>query len=219
MANLPVLTREQCEANLRRGTTANFDRVIVYMPRFALGNGRYTSEKGKFVIAHMRITYWHGGDDDWDLGKGVFQNEHGVSVKPVYVMYDDEKCFESFLFSRIRKLGSKKAVSEILFELNSHLELYKDDLRYAIAQEWCGQEPWRIFPTIARDCIRPIRDLHGNTVAWHTPSMMRSDLKRIMDYMLPYGYDDKLPAKHLCDEPMEDSSDEEDSDIDQVDEN
>ncbi len=219
MANLPVLTRQQCEANLHRGTTANYDRVIAYMPRFALGNGTFTSEKGKFVVAHITITYWHGEDHDWALGEGVFENEHGAPVKPVYVMYDDDRCFESFLFARIRRLGSKKAVNEILFELNSHLELYRDELRYAIAQEWCSQEPWRIFPTLLRDCIRPIKNGLGHTVAWYTPGMMRSDLKRIMGSMLPYGYDDALPASHLCDEPMEDSAEEDESEIDEVEPN
>ncbi len=184
----------------------------MYLPRYALGNGEYTSEKGEFDAYEIEDTYWHGEDDDWNLSEGVFENEHGCQVKPVFISFNDEQCFEAYLFCRVRKLASGKAVDHIIEELNNHLDIYEDDLRLAIAQEWCDQEPWRMFPICMADCRRPVRDMNGEVVAWIAPPMGRQDLKRIMSYMLPKGYDDSLPATHLSDEALDDDSDLDPSD-------
>ncbi len=171
-----------------------FSNAIVYLPRYRRHDGTHTNENGLFQEFDLRMTYWGTTLDDWHLDEDTHANDHGSPVKSVYVTYDGVEYYEGFLYCRVRSRTLYKVVHDVLQQLNLHLNLYVDDLRLGIAQEWCAQEPYRILPQSKNDCIKPIYDEDGRVVDHYIP---QHDVSAIMLSHLPKGYDDEKPANDV----------------------
>ena len=85
-------------------------------------------------------------------------------------------------------------VDEILGQLNAHIDLFKDELREDIAQEWCAQENWRRYPYKPGPFNDPKISIYG---VLYDANPILDGLDEVMDYLLPKGYDDETPATDL----------------------
>ncbi len=177
----------ECVANkhLHRSEVYNeFPELIVYVKRHERPDGSYTSERGSFHVVYTYNIFLGKDLDDWNLDKDFFENQFGVPVKQVFVTFGaDMVFFAATLFCRVKPSASRANVNKILNALNSHLDLYEDNLRYGIAQEWCGQENWRVFPFDASQEAQPGMYLQ--------PDLNVSD---IMSHLLPEGYGEEMPS-------------------------
>ncbi len=168
-----------------------FDRLIVYLPRKLLQDGGVTSKKGEFKCFPLTKIISETKLDDWHLEANCYYNDYGTRVKPVEVTTNDREYHESYLFCRILTLASKNHVVDIERYLNAYLEQYKDELRDGIAQEWCSQEQFRIFPRRQDHCIEPLEvDSSGKATLYKVPNV---NMKEVLRDMLPQGWDDERP--------------------------
>ncbi len=199
MANLPplrpVMPADEIRQVLRcHGLDREFSSVIVYLPSYQRHDGTRTNESGRFQEFDLRYTYWGTTMDDWHLDEDVFVNDHGSPVKSVYVSYDRVEFYEAFLYCRVRQRLAYHVVHKVMVQLNLHLNLYVDELRLGIAQEWAAQEPYRILPRFQSGCIHPILDENGQEIDHHYPE---HDIPATMADQLPNGYDEDLPATDI----------------------
>ena len=160
-----------------RSTT--FSHVIVYYPRYNLTDGTYTSFKGCFKVFPLEDLALSYPINDFYLEKDMYQNSFGTLVKPIGVKHRRNMYLEAYLFARIRVNAQMVLVNAIASRLNRQLEIYQDNLRDGIGQEWCAQEQWRIFPRFA-GMIHPVNTVDGSV----------ETLREIMADLLPRGYDD-----------------------------
>ncbi len=182
---------KECFVDLSLGAR-QFNRVIVYLPRKRLRDGTFTSHQGEFVCFPLKKVICESKLDDFHLEDYVFYNEHGTPVKPIEVTTNDVEYHQAALFCRVRILASKHHVTNITRYLNAYLGRYKDDLRDGIAQEWCAQELYRIFPTLDEHCLQPAEiDSTGKTTLYNVPNV---DILSILREMLPGGWDDETPV-------------------------
>ncbi len=177
----------ECVANkhLHRSQFYNeFPELIVYVKRHQRPDGSYTSERGSFHVVYTYNVFLGADIDDWHLNNDFFENQFGVPVKQIFVTFGaDMVFFSSCLFCRVKPGASRLNVNKILDALNTHLDMYEDNFRYGIAQEWCGQENWRVFPF----------DEQQEAV----PGMLQQpdlDISAVMSHLLPGGYGEDMPA-------------------------
>ncbi len=164
---------------LAKPASKTFSHVIVYTPRYKMPDGSYNSFKSRFELISFDNIAIGYPLTDYELEKGVRKNEFGTPVKPIGVRYRDTKDYLiAYLFARVRVGAQMVLVHAISSRLNRQLELYKDDLRDPIAQEWCAQEMWRIFPRF-KGTIHAVDTCEGSV----------DTLREIMADMLPQGYD------------------------------
>ncbi len=194
LALAPVMSRAACQAVLHRVHSNDFESVIVYLPRYERHDRTWTSENGLFQEFSLNMTFWGTGTDDWQLDEDHFLNDNGSAVKSVYVSFEDFEYFEAFLYSRVRKHTPYRQIRDVNLQLNKHLDLYRDELRLGIAQEWCDQEPWRILPRFIYQCISEVFNNDGTNAGWTYPE---HDIAAIMSSHLPRGYDEDLPATDI----------------------
>ncbi len=168
----------ECSVILGSSSSGNFDQVIVYLKAHKYQDGYYTSLKGQFRIFEMKDVVISSPLNDFMLDGEMYETRHGTSVRPVSVRVRDETFLRAALFARVRKGAQMSWLKAIVQTLNNNLEKYKDHLRDAIAQEWCSQEHWRIFPS-KRGTKYPDQYEAGNMEI----------LKSLMREMLPMGYD------------------------------
>ncbi len=190
----PIMKKNECRRVFRRARTNDFDSVIVFLPRYLLQDRTYTSRHGLFQDFDLRMTFWGSGIDDFHVDEDMQSNDHGTFVKSVYVSFDNDEYLEAFLYARVRKHSHYGQVRDVLAQLNGHLDLYQDDLRQGIAQEWANQEPWRILPRFSDDVIKNIYDDAGRHLGWHYP---QHDIAKIMSDHLPQGYGEDLPSTDI----------------------
>ena len=168
----------ECSVLLGSSTSGNFDRVIVYLRRHDFEDGSYTNLKGMFRVVNMTNVIVDKPLNDFKLDTEMFQNRHGTSVRPVSIKWQENTYLRAALFARIRVKAQTVWLNAIVRKLNSQLEKYQDDLRDAIAYEWCSQEHWRIFPMKA-----------GHMYPVHYQEENVQILRGIMKDFLPKGYD------------------------------
>ncbi len=182
---------KECYVDLSIGTN-EFNRVIVYLPRSARSDGTFTSYQGEFKCFHLSLVISETKLDDFHLEDNVFVNEYGTVVKPIEVTTNKIDYHQAYLFARVRKLASKFHTLNIERYLNAYLGRYKDNLREGIAQEWCGQEIFRILPHKQDHCIQPAEvDVNGRTTLYTVPDVPIRDL---LKDLLPNGWDDETPV-------------------------
>ncbi len=190
----PVMRKNECRRVLRRARNAEFDSVIVFLPRYLRQDRTYTSRLGLFQNFDLRMTFWGTGIDDFHVDEDMHENDHGSFVKSVHVSFDNEEYLEAYLYARVRKDSHYGEVRDVMDQLNRHLDLFKDDLRVGIAQEWCNQEPWRIIPRFSADVIKSMYDDAGHHLGWHYP---KHDIAKVMQEHLPRGYGEEMPASDI----------------------
>ncbi len=199
MADLPPLRPVMTAAEIsqvltREARGPEFSNAIVYLPSYMRHDGTRTNGNGHFQEFDLGMTYWGTPMDDWHLDEDTYVNDHGSPVKSVYVTFDGVEYYESFLYCRIRPRTAYTIIHDVLKQLNSHLDMYVDNLRLGIAQEWAAQEPYRILPQLKSGCIHPVYDENGQVVDHHYP---QHDVAAVMMYQLPKGYDEELPANDV----------------------
>ena len=199
MANLPplrpVMPADEVRQVLRcPRVNGLFSNVIVFLPSYLRHDGTRTNERGCFQDFDLQWTYWSTDVDDWHLDEDWVVNDYGSPVKSVYVSYDRVEFYEAYLYCRVRQRLAYECVHNVLKQLNLHLDMYIDELRLGIAQEWAAQEPYRLLPRFKSGCIQPVYDEDGQVVDHHFP---QHDIRAIMQYHLPKGYDDELPATDI----------------------
>ncbi len=147
--------------------------------------GRFHTFDIDYITPPVKMT-------DWDVEHGQYLNRVRTPVKPVRLILTPTKTVEAPLFSRVRGFANRVAVRQIIQKLNHQLNIYKDHVRDGIAEEWCAQELWRIYPRFPEQCLRPVGfDKDGKPTGYYTPPF---DLKATMKELLPDGYDDEWPA-------------------------
>ncbi len=178
----------ECVVDLRIDKNKDFGSIVVYLPRHRVGTQRFTSPKGEFITIGLKDVANGIKLTDWELERGVYLNRHGTQVKPVWVTIDGHTYLKAFLFARVRVNASRSVLYRVVNCLNNHLNGYKDHLRTGIAQEWCDQELWRIFPLHAKDCV-------ALDEAGHQPFVQPTpvEFRDIMRDMLPKGFDTERP--------------------------
>ena len=179
---------------LQAPTSLEFSSVIVYLKRWQKADGSYTSELGKFHLIPMHDTFWGTRQDDWSLEGDMYFNRNGQLIKPVHITFDKHWFFKSTLFCRIKTYTPDERVDEMLGQLNAHIDLFKDELREDIAQEWCAQEPWRRYPYKPGPYNDPKVSIYGML---YDANPILDGLAEVMGYLLPKGYDEDTPATHL----------------------
>ncbi len=190
----PIMPVADCRRLLKRANCPEFKEVIVYLPRYQRSDGSWTSDNGLFQEFNMAYTFWGTDQDDWHLDEDMVQNDFGTFTKSVYVSFDDQEYMEAFLYCRVRKATPYRLERDVMNQLNKHLDMFRDDLRTGIAQEWSAQEPWRILPLSKEACIAPIRGDNGEIIAWTYPA---HNIVAVMKENLPQGYGEDLPAGHV----------------------
>ncbi len=160
----------------------DFAHVIVYLPRYDLEDGTITSVKGIFKVFAMDEIQIEFPLTDFELERGMYKNKWRTTVKPVSVKYKDGVYLEASLFARVRVNAQMELVLAIAGRLTRQLEVYKDHIRDGIAQEWCAQEHWRMFPRFPGQ-IYPIKRIGDG----------RPDLREILRDLLPEGFDTEWP--------------------------
>ncbi len=170
--------RVQVELSL----SMDFSHVIVYLSAYQLSDGNVAAIKGVFKVFAFEELAVDYPLTDFELEKGMYKNRWRTTVKPVSVKCKDNKYVEASLFCRIRRGAQMELVLAIAGRLTRQLDVYKDHIRDGIAEEWCAQEHWRIFPRFPGQMhkIKPIGD-------------GRPDLREIMRDLLPEGFDTEWP--------------------------
>ncbi len=190
----PIMSQLECRRIFNRPRTEEFGAVIVYLPRYQRADGTYTSDNGRFQEFDMHMTFWGTGQDDWHLDEDMTENDFGTFVKSLYVSFDQEEYYEAFLYSRVRKSTPYALIRDVLYQLNKHLNMFKDDLRTGIAQEWAAQEPWKVMPRFKSGCIQTISDGDGRVLTFTSPV---HNIVAVMNEHLPRGYGEDLPASDI----------------------
>ncbi len=175
----------ECSVLLGSSSSGNFDQVIVYLRRHDFEDGVYTTYKGMFRLVPLKDVILDRPINDFTLDGELYLSRKGVSIRPVSVKVRDNTYLKAALFARIRIDAQIVWVKAIVRKLNQQLELYKDDLRDSIAQEWCSQEHWRIFPA-----------KRGTQYPVHYQDENLTTLQDIMKDLLPMGYDADWPMEN-----------------------
>ncbi len=182
---------KECYVDLDLGAGL-FNRVLVYLPRRQQRDGSMTSYQGEFKTFTMRQVICETKLDDFHLECNVYYNDYGTAVKPIEVTLNNVEYHQAYLFCRVRKLASRHHVTNIERYLNAYLGKYKDNLRDGIAQEWCAQEQYRIFPASNEHCLQPAElDATGRATLYKVPNL---DMRSVLREMLPKGWDDEAPV-------------------------
>ncbi len=183
--SLPLLT------NLEKYLDKEFSHVIVYLDDDAMSLLRNKRVLGQFCIYEAEYLSPGTGLTDWDVAQNQHLNRVRTPVKTLCVRFNGTEYCEAALFCRIRGTANPLAVRKIVFRLNKQLNVYKDHVRNGIAEEWCAQEQWRIYPRFLKDCLKPLEfGSHGKVTLYDIPEF---DIPRIMKELLPEGYDDEWP--------------------------
>ncbi len=174
---------------LKQFRNVEYGKVIVYLSDDLLTDLLEQETLGKFGVYETSYLLPGTGLSDWDIGRGQYRNRVRTLVKPVTVRYDGTLYKEVPLFCRVRGMANPLVVKNILTELNDSLDKYKDHVRNGIAEEWCSQELWRIYPRFEKDCVKPVMvEIDGELVEnYDIPSF---DMNAIMKELLPHGWDD-----------------------------
>ncbi len=168
--------------NVARPMSFDFSHVIVYMAPTKLRDGSMSISKGIFKVFDFADLALEHPLTDFEMEKGMYTNAWGTRVKPVRVKFADDTYVEASLFCRIRIAAQMELVIAMAGRLTRQLEVYKDDLRDGIAQEWCAQEQWRIFPRFPA-MMHEIKRIGDG----------RPDLREILKELLPDGFDNEWP--------------------------
>ncbi len=190
----PIMSLAHCRLLLKRPIPQEFSTVIVFLPRYKRFDGTWTNEKGLFLDFDMRLTFWGTDPDDFHLDEDMTANDYGTFTKSVYVSFEGEEYFEAFLYCRVKPGTPYHQLTQVMLQLNRHLDMFKDELRTGIAQEWAAQEPWRVMPRCEELSMQPVRDGQGAIVGWNSPV---DNLVAVMKDQLPKGYGEDLPAEHI----------------------
>ncbi len=172
----------ECSPILGSSDSGNFDRVIVYLRRHDFDDGTYTNFKGMFRVFGMKDVVVDKPLNNFKLHEEMFENRQGTSVRPVHVRVRENTFLKAYLFARIRIKAQKVWCDAIVLKLNRHIEKYRDDMRDAIALEWCAQEHYRIFPSKSGTMYPEKFDRDNKDI-----------LRGIMKDLLPKGYDSDWP--------------------------
>ncbi len=167
---------------LEKPLSWDFSHVIVYLPAIELSDGSMTTMKGVFKVYTFGDLALEFPLTDFEMERGMYKNRWRTLVKPVNVLCKAKKYVEASLFCRVRVGAQMELVFAIAGRLTRQLDVYKDHIRDGIAQEWCAQEQWRIFPRFPgmQHEIKRIGD-------------GRPDMRKIMKELLPEGFDNEWP--------------------------
>ncbi len=188
------MTRDQCLVELQRPTSPYYSHFIVYLKSYRQDDGSLTNDMGKFTLVPGHRTFWGTTQDDWHIEEDMYYNRNGMYVKPVHVSLDDRSYFSSPLFARVKSFTPTLRVDQVVDQLNLHLDLYMDHLRDDIAEEWCSQEPWRVYPIKEYPMNDPRISIYG---LLYDANPTPHDLKTVMGELMPKGYDEELPGDDI----------------------
>ena len=192
----PRMSLADVREYLQAASSCQFSSVVVYLKPYRKANGNFTSQRGAFHHVFMENTYWGTRQDDWSIEDDMYYNRNWILVKPVHVTFDPEKTwfFKATLFCRVKMHAPAERINDIVSQLNGHLDLFKDELREDIAQEWCAQEPWRMYPYKAGPFNDPRVSIYG---ILYDANPIEDDLGDVMDYLLPSGYDEDTSGRDI----------------------
>ncbi len=105
-------------------------------------------------------------------------------VKPVYATLDGSRYYVASLFCRIRCCAKQENLDEMVEELNGRLEKIDEKYRDVVADEWCAQEVFKVFPEL-EECPEGDDVNHENPLC---ACQLHFDAKKSLDALLPQGY-------------------------------
>ncbi len=172
----------KCAIRMRTFATAEFSQLIVYWPKFVIPEGEGAYRIGHFLKVDLDHTFMGTHIDDFHLDLDAARKNGKSEVKLVYSSIDGQRFYPGSLYARIRPCAKKECVDAIIDELNSKLEMYLEDNRDDVGEEWCAQQMFRTFPELP-DCHlqgqehdRPLCSCQSNF-----------DAVRVVDEMMPLG--------------------------------
>ena len=162
----------------------NYYSLIVYFPRFEIPGGRGVRQ-GMFQRVVSDRVFMSTLLDDFHLADDVRPNKHGHEVKKLIASLDGSRFYVVTLFCRVRDCALKRHVDAICYQMNKKLDLYVDALRDDIADEWCSQELYRVYPQTAT-CLAGDTCTNNQSLC---PCRKNFRAKKAIDALMPLGFE------------------------------
>ncbi len=172
----------KCSIRLKTFTTVEFSHLIVYLPKFVIPGGEGSYRIGHFLKVDMNHTFLGTHIDDFHLDLDAAARNGKSEVKLVYASLDGKRFYPGSLYARIRPCAKLEHVEAIIAELNAKLEMYLEDDRDDIGDEWCAQQMYRTYPELPTCSLAGLE--HDRPLC---SCQERFNPARVVDEMMPLG--------------------------------
>ncbi len=184
VSNNEAIVMSSPDIRVNNLSTSSYARILVFFPKFEIPNGDGAYRAGVFKDVDVEKTFFASSLTNFDLEKDMQKVTTENVVKPVYATLDGSRYYVASLFCRLRVNAKQENIDKMVEELNNRLEEVEEKYRDGVADEWCAQEVFKVFPDL-EDC--PDADVadHDNPLC---ACQVNFDAKRALNALLPQGY-------------------------------